>query len=132
MSKDTQFIWNYKKTYIAIARTIECSVSIFSREVKRNSNQRINPHILKKVLKLLREEQWSPQQISGYIKRKGKNISYEQIYQAILSYLSGMLSSNCHHKMKYRHHTKIRRKTVGKTLIPDRVSIHERHMEADD
>lgn len=144
-----------KKTYTAIARQIECSVSTVSREVKRNtnryghyifkdaveltairrerstSNRRTDPYILKEALKLLCDEQWSPQQISGYLKLKGKNISHERIYQAIRADLSGLLSSHCRHKMKYRHHTHPRRKTAGKTLIPDRVSIHERPTEAD-
>ena len=33
--------------------------------------------------------------------------------------------------MKYRHHQKKPRKTAGKSLIPDRVSIHDRPEEAD-
>ena len=32
--------------------------------------------------------------------------------------------------MKYRHHINQKRKTARKSLIPDRVSIHERSIEA--
>lgn len=32
--------------------------------------------------------------------------------------------------MKYRHHTNQKRNTAGKSLVPDRVSIHERPEEA--
>ncbi|MDE6247400.1 MAG: hypothetical protein K2M41_06115 [Muribaculaceae bacterium] len=36
-----------------------------------------------------------------------------------------------HHGMKYRRHKEKQYKTAGKSLIPDRVSIHDRPVEAD-
>lgn len=143
------------KTYSAIARQIGCAVSTVSREIKRNSNRhghyifkeaveltdirrerstanrKVSPYILNQALELLKNEQWSPRQISGYLRRKNIKISHERIYQAIRSDETGELRRHCRHKMKYRHHKGPGKKTAGKTLIPDRVSIHERPIEAD-
>lgn len=144
-----------KKTYTAIARQINCSVSTVSREVRRNSNRhgrylfqnaveltivrrersssnRKTPnHILKRALNLLIEEDWSPKQISGYLKREGINISHERIYREIRADETGLLKMHCRHKMKYRRHKWHKRKSSGRTLIPNRISIHQRPIEAD-
>lgn len=138
-----------------IARIVGCSESTLSRELKRNrnkygrytwqmahrmamerrertcKNRKIQPWILHKALTLLKEEQWSPRQISGRLNKQGIQISHERIYQAIRADETGELRKHCRHKMKYRHHTKYPRKTSGKTLIPNRISIHDRPVEAD-
>lgn len=143
-----------KKTYTAIARQINCSVSTVSREVRRNSNRhgrylfqnaveltivrrersssnRKTPnHILKRALNLLIEEDWSPKQISGYLKQEGINISHERIYQEIRADETQKLKNHCRHKMKYRRHKWHKRKSSGRTLIPNRISIHQRPIEA--
>lgn len=143
-----------KKTYTAIARQINCSVSTVSREVRRNSNRhgrylfqnaveltivrkersssnrRTPNHILKRALNLLIEEDWSPKQISGYLKREGIKISHERIYQEIRANETGQLKNHCRHKMKYRRHKWHKRKSSGRTLIPNRISIHQRPIEA--
>ena len=117
------------KSKTAIARQINCAPSTVYREVKRNSNKRghyvwkdaqelamvrwersvanhkVPDHILKRALELLVEEDWSPRQISGYLKRKGINISLERIYRSIRSDDSGELRKHCRHKMKNLHHT---------------------------
>ncbi len=91
-----------KKAQTAIARQIGVSISTVSREIKRNSNRHgryiftqaceltqirrdrscanrcTPPHILKLVRQLLIEEDWSPQQISGFLKKQGVHISHEQ------------------------------------------------------
>lgn len=131
----------------------EISVSTISRELKRNRTKRgrynpetaqeyanerkerivrntaLKPGVLKKAMELLKEKRWSPEQISGYLKTKGMNISHERIYQEIRK--NPELKQYCHHKMKYcRHKVKVP-KAAGKSLIPNRVSIHERPPEAD-
>ncbi|MDE7375925.1 MAG: IS30 family transposase [Muribaculaceae bacterium] len=58
-------------------------------------------------------------------------ISHERIYQAIRSDESGELRAHCRHKMKYRRHKASKKKAAGRSLIPDRVSIHDRPKEAD-
>lgn len=138
----------------AIARRIGVNKSTVSREVRRNSsrfghygwrvadesarvrserlpgNRSLKPEIVKESLRLLRDEDWSPGQISGHMKRKGLMISHESIYSIIRSDESGELRSHCRHGMKYRRHVAVRRKTRVRN-IPERVSIHERPPEAD-
>ena len=142
-------------TKTAIARQIECSISTVCREIKRNtnrhghylykdahedammrrersvSNRKIPQHVVKQAINLLVEEDWSPKQISGKLALEGIHISHERIYQEIRKDQTGELKKHCRHKMKYRHHTHHKTKTAGKSLIPDRVSIHERPIEAD-
>ena len=138
-----------------IAEDIGCSVSTVYREIKRNkckrgyyspqiahenamirrerivTNGKTPPDILKKALKFLTEEQWSPKQISGHLALQGVHISHERIYQEIRKDESGELKEHCRHKMKYRHHQYRPKKAAGKSLIPNRVSIHDRPAEAD-
>ena len=92
------------------------------------TNHSLKPGVLKKALKLLVEKRWSPEQISGSMKLDGDHISAERIYQEIRK--RPELHQYCHHKMKYRHHQDKPRKTAGKSLIPNRVSIHDRPEEA--
>lgn len=144
-----------KKSRTAIARQIGCSISTVSREIKRNSNSHgryifdqacemvkfrkekcsynhaMQPWILQRALKLLAENDWSPQQISGWLlKNEGIKISHERIYRAIREDETGELKAHTRHGMKYRHHIK-RSKATKATNIPNRVSIHERPEQAD-
>ena len=143
------------KSKTAIARQISCDVSTVCREVKRNSNKRghyvwkeaqelamvrrersvanhkVPDHILTHALRLLVDEDWSPRQVSGYLRKEGVNISHERIYQSIRSDGSGELRKHCRHKMKYRHHIHKARVAAGKSLIPNRVPIQDRPREAD-
>lgn len=143
-----------------IARKIICervgiSQSTLCRELKRNSgkygrytwqlahqkamerrericiNRRTPKWIVDKALCLLKEKDWSPEQISGHLRREDIAISHERIYQEIRADETGELKKHCRHKMKYRHHKGRKRKTAGRTLIPERISIHERPSEAD-
>lgn len=143
-----------------IARKIICervgiSQSTLCRELKRNSgkygrytwqlahqkamerrericvNRRTPKWIVDKALCLLKEKDWSPEQISGHLRREDITISHERIYQEIRADATGQLKKHCRHKMKYRHHKERKRKTAGRTLIPERISIHERPSEAD-
>lgn len=138
----------------AIARQIGVDKSTVCREVKRGSNRhghylRMDAHesavfrrertpgnrsadreVLKEALGLLKREDWSPRQISGYLKTKGIYISHETLYRRIREDGSGGLAWHCRHGMKYRRHKRRRRPTVA-TNIPDRKSIHERPAAAD-
>lgn len=143
-----------------IARKIICervgiSQSTLCRELKRNcgkhgrytwqlahtkamerrericANRRTPAWIVNKALRLLRENDWSPEQISGYLRNKGIRISHERIYQEIRADETGELKTHCRHKMKYRRHKRLKRKSAGRSLIPNRVSIHRRPPEAD-
>ena len=138
----------------AIARQIDVHKSTLSREIHRNSNRfgryswavadershdrrrhhpgnrAVDGNVLREALRLLREEDWSPRQISGHLALRGMRISHEAIYARIRSDGSGELRSHCRHGMKYSRHVKARRKTKVRN-IPGRVSIHDRPAEAD-
>jgi len=149
------FILLQKKTARKeIALLVGCSESTLSREIRRNSTEKGNylwnkahamamarrkrttansakdPAIVWEALELLKEEDWSPEQISAYMKSRGKNISHELIYRHIRADESEELASHCRHKMKYNRHGRPDRTTKVKN-IPDRVSIHQRPAEAD-
>lgn len=95
------------------------------------TNHALQPGVLQLAIKHLKKDRWSPEQISGHLKSKGICISKERIYQEIRADKSGELKEYCHHKMKYRHHQDKPYKTAGKSMIPNRVSIHDRPKEAD-
>lgn len=142
------------KSQTAIAQQIGVDKSTVSRELRRNrgarghyhyeraaeytrirrerspGNRALKPHVLKQALSLLTTEDWSPRQISGHLKKSGVQISHESIYARIRSDESGELRSHCRHRMKYRRHKKVPRKTKVRS-IPGRTSIHERPAEAD-
>ena len=141
---------NWKKKDIASA--IGVSVSTVYREIGRNSgkhgsythgmaqeladtrkerlpgNRKIPKRVTDEALSLLREEQWSPEQISGWMALKGVHISHETIYKVIRrdKAAGGDLYKNCRHRLKNR------KRPVGAVgRIPNRVSIHDRPAEAD-
>lgn len=99
------------------------------RKIYCSQNSRTDPSVVKKAISLLVKERWSPEQISGSLAKDGIRISKERIYQEIRRNMD-TLSQYCHHKMKHRHHSEKKAKTAGKSLIPNRVSIHERPPEA--
>ena len=137
-----------------IASIVGCSESTLSREIKRNSTDKGNylwdkahakamerrkrttanrvkdPCIVWEALNLLTEEDWSPEQISNYMRKSGKHISHELIYRHIRADKTGELASHCRHKMKYNRHGRPDRTTKVRNS-PDRVSIHQRPAEAD-
>lgn len=93
---------------------------------------------LKRYVKGMLEQDWSPEQISGRLKKHpppelkqllSKTLCMETIYQYV--YNTGDLDQTgkaLYHHLRRSHKTrKIRGKRVkNKILIPDRVSIHER------
>lgn len=100
------------------------------RRKRTTANHAKDPAIVWEALDLLKEDYWSPEQISADMKSRGKNISHELIYRHIRADQSGELASYCRHKMKYNRHVRPNRTTKVKN-IPDRVSIHQRPAEAD-
>lgn len=92
-------------------------------------NTALKPGVLHMAIKLLKEKRWSPEQISGYLRLRDIHISKERIYQEIRK--TPDLVRYCHHKMKHTHHQASQYKTAGRSMIPDRISIHERPAEAD-
>lgn len=133
-----------------IAEIIGCNQSTIYREIKRNSTPKGNylwdkanekamarrkrssansklPDILVwRIKELIKNEQWSPRQISGFLKKEGTKVSHQTIYNLIHADETGELALNTRHKMKYR-----RRSSVKHMPIANRASIHERPVEAD-
>ena len=95
------------ETKSAIAKAIGVHPSTITRELRRNTgsrgkyvwetaqrnavyhkhrqpgNRAVGKELRQEVESLLRKEQWSPEQISGYLKLQGKHISHETIYKMI-------------------------------------------------
>jgi len=141
-------------TQKSIAEAIGVSESTVSREIRRNGGRNGSYNFLKAQQKaeershrspgnraisdtlwwearqLLVEQQWSPMQISGRLKKEGKLISHETIYVRIRKDETGELAKHCRHKMKYDKKTSKKHETKA-TNIKNRVSIHERPPEAD-
>src|SRR3989344_2434086 len=139
-----------------IARIIRKDVSVISREIKRNSGSRkkyradmaqrladkrkfkqhkgkldkypkLKEYVEKKLLL-----DWSPEQISGRLKKrppkelKGLNISYESIYLYIYERSEKHKKIYLHLRSRKRKRMKQGRRRSQKTAIPSRVSIHDR------
>lgn len=133
-----------------IARIVGISESTLSRELKRNStdsgkylwlkahrkamarrertkrNGRLAPELVWRIKELIIQEQWSPKQIAGALRREGVKVSHQTIYNMIHQDTTGLLAANTRHKMKYRKRPKTKHMPIA-----DRTSIHERPKEAD-
>ena len=136
-----------------IARTINVNVSTIYRELRRNSgvrgkynwktaqenarrkkcrapgNHAKSQEVRDEAIRLLREEQWSPKQISAVLRRQDMRISHETIYRLIRKDKrdGGDLYKNCRHRLKHRA------RPVGGRVssIPNRMGIDKRPPEAD-
>lgn len=117
-----------KKSKKEIAETIGVSLSTLYRELKRNSGQRgyhyqqaqakaadrkrrlqnyrsLTIGIRNFIRAKMTQEQWSPQQISGYLRRQGKpSVCVETIYGYIRADKAngGDLWTRCRHQLKRR------------------------------
>ena len=111
-----------------IAEAINVHPSTITRELARNSgtngkynwetaeqnakyhkkrkpgNHAVKSDVKEKALKYLKEEQWSPVQISGYLAKNNQYISHETIYRIIRrdKAAGGDLYKNCRHRLKHR------------------------------
>lgn len=132
-----------------IASTIGVSVSTVSREIKRNSNSKgvydyrlaslrtlrrkrknpgnrsINPQVRCRVFSLIRAEQWSPEEVAGWLKRVEQiHVSKSTIYNWIAD-----ISPHCKDNIRqHLRHGGRRRKKYREAHLPiaDRVSIDSR------
>ncbi len=117
-----------KKSRKEIARTINVSESTLSREIKRNSGQRgyhcqqaqvkaadrqrrlrnyrnLTIEIRNFIRTKMTEEQWSPAQIVGWLRKQGKeSVCVETIYAYIRADKEngGDLWKHCRHQLKHR------------------------------
>ena len=147
-----------------IATSLGRAPSTVSREVSRNGglgpyraaasekrawSQALRPKLcklathppLRQVVARLLRRNWSPQQISGWLKRKHPDeeafwVSHETIYRSLFVQARGVLKKELiehlrlHHPIRRSRHATARADTRGR--IQDTVSIRERPAEAKD
>ena len=106
-----------------IARIVGISQSTLSRELRRNSttsgkyiwfkahdkamgrrkrstrNAALAPELVWRIKQLIIEEQWSPRQISGVMKKEDIGVSHQCIYNLIHADVSGELARHTRHKL---------------------------------
>jgi len=145
-------IYAFRKAGLSLKKIsleIGCDKSTISRELRRNKGKRgyrpdqaqkkvgERKRLVPKAIKLtpelkiqieaLIQEDWSPEQVSGYLKKKNiANISHESIYQLIKAdKLSGGLlyrHLRCHKKKYKKRYGSVDRRGA----IPNRKSIDDR------
>jgi IS30 family transposase len=137
-----------------IAREINVHPATVCREVKRNSNDsgeyvwlhakakaaarkhglkgnhRKSPELWWRIEQLIIEEDWSPAQIAGFLRKEGIHIVKQTIYNHVHADTSGRLAPHMPHELKYTKRIKSQRPTKA-TNIANRTSIHDRPPEAD-
>lgn len=134
-----------------IAKELGISQSTVSREIKRNGGYRgyrykqanekalfrrhkasairrkMTPEITFFVEQKICEQQWSPEQISGYMKKNmNVAISHESIYQHILKNRSNNDNLRKYLRRGGKKYNNRGNKLAGRGLIPNRIDIKER------
>ena len=134
----------------AIARALKVDASTISRELKRNGSKggyrckqahakaqkrrkqascvrrKITPEVVGIVEKRLREDQWSPDQISGRLALEGIFVSHEWIYRHIWKDRKNGGDLWIFLRHRGRKYNRRGEKTAGRGLIPGRVDISQR------
>lgn len=142
-----------KKSRKEIAKTIGVSESTLCRELKRNSGQRgyhykqaqvkatdrqrrlqnyrnLTIEIRNVIREKMTKEQWSPQQIVGWLRKQGKDsVCVETVYAYIRADKEngGDLWKHCRHQLKHRK----RQVSAPYTAVQNRTMIDERPDEWD-
>ena len=96
------------------------------RRKRSTRNAALAPELVWRIKQLIIEEQWSPRQISGVLKKEGVSVSHQCIYNLIHADASGELARHTRHKLKYRCRSKYKRFPIA-----ERTSIHSRPEQAD-
>ena len=137
-----------------IAREIGVSASTVCREVRRNGkpdgsyvwlraqeqcngrkhgmegNHRKSAELWWRVERMIFDEDWSPAQVAGVLRREGLRICKQTIYNHVHADVTGRLAEHLPHRLKNKR--RIRKRPVTKaTNIANRTSIHLRPKEAD-
>lgn len=93
-------------------------------------NHRKPPELWWRIDEMIIEEDWSPSQIAGVLRKEGIHIVKQTIYNHVHADTSGKLAPHMPHELKYTRRNKALRQTKA-TNIASRTSIHERPQEAD-
>ena len=137
-----------------IAREIGVHPSTVCREIERNStsrgeyvwlqaqsksdarrhgiqgNHRKPPELWWRIERWIVDNDWSPAQIAGVLRREGIHIVKQTIYNHVHADTSGRLAPHMPHELKYTGRTRRLHPTKA-TNIANRTSTHERPAEAD-
>lgn len=137
-----------------IAREIGVHPSTVSRELRRNrnsngeyvwinanvrsearkhglqGNHRKSPELWWRIEQLIIDEDWSPSQIAGVLRKEGIHIVKQTIYNHVHADKTGRLAPHLPHELKYTRRTRQIHQTKA-TNIANRTSIHDRPAEAD-
>jgi IS30 family transposase len=133
----------------SIAEVLGVSQSAVSREICRNRGQRgyrfkqaeakaqarqairskprkLTAAVRRKIEAKLRQMRWSPEQVSGWLRDQGIELSYERIYQMI--WQDKRDGGNLWRSLRRRgkRYNKRAGKNAGRGLIPNRIDISER------
>lgn len=138
-------------TQSAIAAEVGSNQSVISREMTRNRGGQgyrpqqaqvfarerrsaayavphvMTPEVIAVIEEKLRDEQLSPEQISGWMREEKKiNVSHERIYQHI--YTDQRKGGALHKQLRRtgKKYNKRKGKTSGRGIIPNRIDISER------
>jgi IS30 family transposase len=93
-------------------------------------NRSISPYVRSRVFELIRKEQWSPEEVAGWL-RKEENLSVSK--SSIYNWISACPP---HHKDNIRRHLRHGGRKAGSSPssaripIPNRISIDERQVNA--
>lgn len=136
-----------------IAEKIGVHPSTISREIKRNANSEgvyvfttaqrkcesrkhstLGNHRKSEILwwrveQMIKDEDWSPRQISGVLAKEGIHICPQTIYNHVHADKTGELQKHMPHQLRYKRREKKAHVTKA-TNIPNRTSIHFRPAEA--
>ncbi len=83
------------------------------------TNAKLSYELVWRIKEYITNDQWSPRQISGYLRmNESIEVSHQSIYNIIHNDTTGKLAEHTRHKMNYRHRPK------GRHLpIKDRVRL---------
>ena len=101
-----------------------------ARKHKMPGNHRKPPELWWRIDRWIIDEDWSPAQIAGVLRKEGTHIVKQTIYNHVHADVSGKLAPHMPHQLKYTKRIKALRPTKA-TNIANRTSIHERPKEAD-
>ena len=101
-----------------------------ARKHKLPGNHRKPPELWWRIDRWIIDEDWSPAQIAGVLRKEGTHIVKQTIYNHVHADVSGKLAPHMPHQLKYTKRIKALRPTKA-TNIANRTSIHERPKEAD-
>lgn len=142
-----------KSSKKSIALEIGVHPSTITREIQRNSNRygqyvfsiaqsksdsrkhstlgnhRKSQLLWWRIEQMITEDDWSPRQISGVLRKEGISICAQTIYNHVHADLTGELAKHMPHELRYHRRAKSARVTKA-TNIANRISIHDRPAEA--